>query len=88
MTKSMLKGSQKLIEEMGELIQALAKLNDFALNGGSKSDVKKVKANIREEIADVQAGIDYYLHANVIPTTSISIRAETKLLRHIKKNRK
>jgi NTP pyrophosphatase (non-canonical NTP hydrolase) len=71
-------GGFKLMEEMGELTQALGKVGPFPAephpDGGPP-----LKDRIEQEMADVLAAINYYVEANGLSEQAIMERAGKKL---------
>jgi NTP pyrophosphatase (non-canonical NTP hydrolase) len=64
-------GTSKLLEEQGELIQVLGKLM------GSAGDPKHWSGDLRkmlvEEIGDVYAALEFFIHHNLTDAESIAI---------------
>ncbi len=71
-------GTAKLIEELGELQQALGKL---IATGGKPNhwDGTNLVERIEEEIADVTAAIGFFVGANHLSHGDIDARTATKL---------
>lgn len=71
-------GTSRLVEECGELLQVLGKL--IGATGQAKHwDGTDLRERLIDEIADVQAALDFFAAANDLPASAIEARAEEKL---------
>ena len=71
-------GIHKLTEEAGELLQVLGKLNVFP-NGDHPDDKGDLIFRLENEIADVQAAIQYLIDTNGLNKHKIGMRRHLKL---------
>lgn len=73
-------GLSKLLEECGELVQVGGKL--IATGGSSKHwDGSDLTQRLEEELADVQAAIEFLISRNSLNRLAIAGRAMTKVTR-------
>lgn len=76
--KEVWRGFAKIIEESGELNQVLGKLVPFP-DGAHPDGKKNLKMRLTEEIADLQAAIEYFVIENGLNVTYIKKRKSRKL---------
>lgn len=73
-----LPGLSKMVEEMGELNQAIGKLMGYG-RFGIHWDGKPLKQSILEEMADVEATLEFFRTRNKLDKKFIKKRAKEKL---------
>jgi NTP pyrophosphatase (non-canonical NTP hydrolase) len=70
-------GLSKLVEEAGEVLQVAGKL--MAMGGAVDHwDGQNLKKEIVDELADLLAAIDFFVHVNELDERAISIRKNEK----------
>ena len=72
-------GINKLLEELGELVGAIGKF--MAYPDGLHPTGRYTMDDLHDEIADVQAAIDFVQEACYLDTAFIDVRADAKLRR-------
>lgn len=76
-------GTSRLVEECGELLQVLGKL----IGAGGETehwDGTDLRERVIDELADVQAALNFFASANQLPSATIEGRAAEKVAQYNK----